>query len=142
MLEEKDVQFNEEEDDLFEEDHQTNDSIGQVVEDVKERVKEYAESEKVQETISKVKNQSINAYNTVKDKVTSNETINEFVENSKESIKNNETIQNLVDKSSQKVNEFRQSDSLKNTIDKAEELTGKVSKSIFKGLRKIVKEKE
>lgn len=142
MLEEKDVQFNEEEDDLFEEDHQTNDSIGQVVEDVKERVKEYAESEKVQETISKVKNQSINAYNTVKDKVTSNETINEFVENSKESIKNNETIQNLVDKSSQKVNKFRQSDSLKNTIDKAEELTGKVSKSIFKGLRKIVKEKE
>ena len=141
-----DIPVNEEEEDIMETEEQedifdtSKDRIEQIYQEAKEKIKDYTDPDTIQDILNKAKEQSIQVLSNVKEAISSNEKINSFVSSSAESIKNNESIQSFIDKSSKKIDDFRQSETLKKTIDKAEDVSDKLHDVIFNNLRKIIKE--
>ena len=141
-----DIPVNEEEEDIMETEEQedifdtSKDRIEQIYQEAKEKIKDYTDPDTIQDILNKAKEQSIQVLSNVKEAISSNEKINSFVSSSADSIKNNESIQSFIDKSSKKIDDFRQSETLKKTIDKAEDVSYKLHDVIFNNLRKIIKE--
>ncbi|MGN1276725.1 MAG: hypothetical protein ACI4UK_07040 [Floccifex sp.] len=129
------VPVDENEQDLFEDEDIFEDSrnrIEEIYQEAKDKISKIADAQMIQDILNKAKEESLQVLSNVKEKVSSSETINDF--------KNNEKVQSFIEKSTKKVDDIRSSQALKETIDKAEDLSDKLHEVVFKNLRKIIKE--
>ncbi|MGM9946718.1 hypothetical protein [Floccifex sp.] len=129
------VPVDENEQDLFEDEDIFEDSknrIEEIYQEAKDKISQIADTQMIQDILNKAKEESLQVLSNVKEKVSSSETINDF--------KNNEKVQSFIEKSTKKVDDIRSSQALKETIDKAEDLSDKLHEVVFKNLRKIIKE--
>lgn len=129
------VPVDENEQDLFEDEDIFEDSrnrIEEIYQEAKDKISQIADAQMIQDILNKAKEESLQVLSNVKEKVSSSETINDF--------KNNEKVQSFIEKSTKKVDDIRSSQALKETIDKAEDLSDKLHEVVFKNLRKIIKE--
>ena len=98
--------------------------VENIISSARKTISNVSENEKVQDTIDIV--------STYTDKVMND--ISKVFEKP--------SVKNAINDATQKVDEVLKSDRVKNAIDQGEILTQKATESIFKGLRKIIKNKE
>ncbi len=137
--------------------------IEDILQDAKEKVKEFTDSKEVKEFLETIKEQVSNIVESTKEKaieLSENEQFKsailsgkEFVSSTTglivdgistgiEKMKENEDIKKVFEKTEEAIDNVRSSDALKDTVDKAEEIADKVNKFVFEGLKKILKDKE
>ncbi|MGN1275802.1 MAG: hypothetical protein ACI4UK_02275 [Floccifex sp.] len=129
---------------------------------------EQLDDEQMQDRLNKIKEDILNILQATKEKViliSKNEDFIQLIESSKDflfhstqllktgckqvfesdavsKIRNNESVQEFVKKAEDLTDTVRRSDTLKQVIDSAEDVTKKMNTAIFKGLKKIIKDKE